>query len=441
LPLQVGVAMTDVQKSVDQRMDEATDALWRGASQGFSQNKLLEIAAKAAIDTDRFLKEEVPGRLTDVLNSELGNPLRRFANGQIDGLNKTVGEKLDGIRNEAQSLGRGSGVLNSIAKHKGDITKGIDALKGAFSDYVSKEIRNQASGMAEQLAKSVNDPDTGVKAILGKFIKDVQEQKIDPRATVPNSTTRIRFRLPTIPALPKPKPSVAANDGWRDLFSGQGLLCRDAFRWEPLRDFDDDSNPCPFVSSGHYPFLAGRNEGVATCCREVPSAPQGVAQCAGNEFAISGGAECSTGGKFLGGVEFVRPDVRPVFSGQGFGIAAGFKLGPGFGGGIGHIPPKPHKHIVQGGAKVLIPPLGPGGIAVKEVFFDNKFYLGGFLQASSVGSGSGGGMSATTASCQTANQRGSRHSVWTQSPYPVNSRSLCCPILGIRDAKSIRRPN
>jgi hypothetical protein len=444
LPLQVGIAMTDVQKSLDQRMDAATEILWRGASQGLSKNKLLEMAAKAAIDTNRFVREEVAGQLTHVLNDELGTPLKKFANGQIDGLKKVVGEKLDGVREDAKTHGRDSGVLKSISDHKDGITKGIDSLKGVFSDYVTNEIRKQANGMTEQLASKINDPHMGVRAVLEKFVKEADEQKMDPRATVPDSTNRIRFRLPPIPdipALPKPKPAVAANDGWRDLFSGQGLFCRDAFRWEPLRDFADDSNPCPFVSSGDYPFLAGRNEGVATCCREVPSAPQGVAQCAGNEFVISGGAECSTGGKYLGGAAFVRPDVRPVFSGRGFGIALGFKVGPGFGGGIGHIPPKPHKHVVQGGAKVLLPPVGPGAIAVNEVFYDNKFFLGGFLRASSVGGGAGGGMSATSASCMTANQRGSRDNVWTQSPYPATSRSLCCPILGIRDAKSIRRPN
>lgn len=436
IPLKMTVAALDVQKTIQQRTDETANILWSGMSRGLPIDQLGKLLNQSAYENKKFMNDEATSQFNRLLDFNVGGPLKKVLGAEVDELKQNLGTQFWNMENEAKkNPSTMNQVLGAIGARRSDVLKQVDGLKGVLNKQVDGMLAGVKADFAKQMAEAGENLTKGFRDVMEKVLKDAQNAKSTSRTQFRDMISKLKYDPSIGPDVGKLGVKMPLNgEGWLDLFDGASAFCRDEFSGNPMRDFLPESNPCPYMNGGQYPFFAGRRSGDPTCCREVMSS-QGDARCESHEFAVYGGAECTGDGASLSGVRVGRTDVRPVFQGQGYGLGALFNISPSFGGVVPPAAPNPvpHQHVVQGGAPVVVLPVGPGALTVRDPFYMANMWLGGFLRGNTLQFSNSGQPSGQAAACYFANQRGSRHSDWVgeSARYRERSKTLCCPVLNL----------
>ncbi len=438
IPLKMMVAATDVQTSIENRMDSVANILTQGIAQNLPKNQLTQLAVNAVNSLEKYLKKDVPVQYAAILNQNIAVPLYASVASEVATVKNNLAKQFADLEYVAKLDPNPQIVQQNLAKiaaRKTQVFGQVDAMQQQLNATVTGMVNNYMQDFMNQMAVLYSTGSQGMRAILNNLLNDVQKSKDAVHATFQDALNKVKVQMATLPQAGVQGNPIFPDANWRDLYDGASSFCKDEFTLDPLRDFAPDSNPCPFVENGRYPFLAGKRNGQPDCCREVESTG-GNAQCGAQEVAFYGGAECSGYNQPLSGSRVFRSDVMPIFQGQGLGMAAGFLLGWADGGltGIPPKPPIPHQHVVQGGANVMVLPVGPGALTVNNVFYSSGMWLGGFLRGNGTYVGTSGKPEGQAASCVFANGRRSRFDDWTgaNAQHQVRSRILCCPLLGVQ---------
>lgn len=439
MPMQLFVVVNEVQKALSNQMEKTSQLMSNGLAQGFPDNESAKQAVNSLWATEKYIREEAVTKTSAAVDKYVGDSLRNALTYQILTVRAQVAEKFDAIEAEVRASPNQphiiASMLQAVAARKRAALLQIEQLKQnayAVVEAVCNELKNQ---FLAEVNSIINDPKKGIRALVQQYLADLQANRTLSAEEAGQILNGIDFDMNKLMEEGKLGTPIPPDGLWADLFEGGGLFCREFFNRDPMRDFEDDGNPCPYVSP-QYPVLGRTTGGRPVCCREVTESGVNPAICAANEVSILGGAECSSAGQPVLGQEVARSDVLPGFRGRGLGIAFGFMVEMSFGGVVPpwHPQPLPHVHTVQGNAKIIVPPVGPTAMTVNQVYARQPKRLGGFLRANSYEQQNDGRVGGAASMCFFANKRYSRDDDWTDPRFArhgVTSKALCCPVVGV----------